>query len=387
MALKNKTYYTYKDVTIVPCNISSIEHRGDCNPYVDGDKLPLFTAPMDTVINEKNFNLFSENGIIPILPRTENITKRVEYTENGLWAAYSLDEFEKYICESALHKSGEEPMKALLDIANGHMEKVLKVSSTAKQKYGADIEIMAGNIANPDTYLLYAKSGIDYCRCGIGAGDGCLSTSNTGVHFPMASLIDEIKAKKDIVESNNSGFNSVPKIVADGGIRNYSDIIKALALGADYVMCGSMFAKMFESAAAKTYDKYGRNRMRVLPSVVTHDLTEEILSDLKDFKVTDGIWTAVTSKGETFELGHVNALFYGMASVEGQIALHGMKVRTSEGLSKLLPVKYTMKGWVENFKDYLCSAMSYAGCQRLDQFRNNTTLIVNSSNAISVVNK
>jgi GMP reductase len=38
------------------------------------------------------------------------------------------------------------------------------------------------------------------------------------------------------------------KIVADGGFREYSDIIKALALGADYVMLGSILNKCLESS-------------------------------------------------------------------------------------------------------------------------------------------
>ncbi len=43
------------------------------------------------------------------------------------------------------------------------------------------------------------------------------------------------------------GYNS--KIVADGGFRNYDDIIKALALGADYVMLGGMLNKSLESCS------------------------------------------------------------------------------------------------------------------------------------------
>ena len=90
----------------------------------------------------------------------------------------------------------------------------------------------------------------------------CITSSNTSIHMPQATLIDECnKEKKNIITLRDNRdnldepkFNEslFPKIVADGGIRNYSDIIKALALGADYVMVGSLFAQCIESAGEKT---------------------------------------------------------------------------------------------------------------------------------------
>ena len=58
--IRNKIYYTYKDVTIVPSILSSIEHRSECNPYYENGLLPLFTSPMDTVVNEKNYYVINE---------------------------------------------------------------------------------------------------------------------------------------------------------------------------------------------------------------------------------------------------------------------------------------------------------------------------------------
>ena len=65
---------------------------------------------------------------------------------------------------------------------------------------------------------------------------GCLTSANTGVHFPMASLIHECYQYK-----KKGNYNT--KIVADGGFRNYDDIIKAIMLGADYVMLGGILNK------------------------------------------------------------------------------------------------------------------------------------------------
>ena len=235
----DKIYYAYDDVTIMPGVLSKVEHRTECIPWDKEGMLPLFTAPMDTVVSKKNFELFQENKIHPILPRTESIEDRINYACDSKWAAFSLQEFEK------LFTTGEtksvKKIRVLIDIANGHMEKVVEVARKAKEIYGNNIEIMAGNIANPETYLEYAKAGIDYVRCSIGTGCGCLSSSNTGVHVPPATLINDIAEEKLKILGEYYGagsvgteFKSVPEIIADGGIRNYRDVIKALALGADY---------------------------------------------------------------------------------------------------------------------------------------------------------
>lgn len=386
--IKNEIFYTYRDITILPNPISHIEHRKECIPLDENGMLPLFTAPMDTVVNENNFEKFTEEMVYAILPRTVDLSKRIEFSLKRRWAAYSLKEFEGIFCNEKEKLDESKGICALIDVANGHMKKIFDLVRASRNIYGDNIIIMVGNIANPQTYEEYANIGVDYIRCGIGSGNGCLSTSNTGIHMPMASLIDKIAEIKKFLSSmkikkcgdGSCGYKPkytrLPKIVADGGIRNYSDIIKALALGADYVMVGSVFARMLESAAVKYCDS---ENWLSLPSNV-------IFEDIKDvYKAEDG-WYGKYNGNNIF-LGNIKATFYGMASKEGQIALNGQKVKTSEGIKKTLSVDYTMHTWCENFADYLRSAMSYVGVNTLDEFRENTVTIVNSSNAIEVVNK
>ena len=253
----------------------------------------------------------------------------------------------------------------------------------AKKIYGEKIIIMAGNIANPKTYIKYAEAGIDYCRCGIGGGNCCITATQLGVFCPMATLINDIyKIKLELIEKGE--FTKLPKIVADGGVRNYDDIIKALALGADFVMCGSIFAKMLESAA----DKKCKDDSEVF-----------FLENYKNMKYQDGNWTGEYSdeilnelgrddlQGVPINLGHINATYYGMASQQGQIALNGSKTKTSEGNMKVFDVTYTIHGWSKNFKDYLRSAMSYLGCRSVKEIAANANVIVNSKNASESINK
>ena len=339
--IDNRICYTYEDLTLKPCVVSNIDHRIECVPFDNDGMLPLFTAPMDTVVDEDNFNLFELNKVSSILPRMEQypIDVRVKYATGGKWAAFSLNEFEHYFCTPVIPMFKGYPMKALIDVANGHMRRMFDIAKKAKSIWGHNLILMGGNIANEEAYELYAESGFDYVRVGIGGGKGCLSTSNTGVHKPMASLVNDTYLLKKKLEKEGK-YEKLPYIIADGGIRGYRDIIKAIALGADYVMIGSVFAKMAESAAPK-----------------------EIID------------------GETF------ATFYGMASREGQIAMNGEKTKTSEGVKKLLKVEYTMEGWTKNFADYLRSAMSYLGVNTLEELREKAILVVNSQNAVNAVNK
>lgn len=367
--------YSYNDVMVKPSVISTIEHRAECNPFDEDGNLPLFTAPMDTVVGIDNFNTFQEHGIIPILPRTCKEEDRIEFSRCGKWAAFSLQEFEKWFLGECTLKDEKTPLRALIDIANGHISKLYELVRASKRVYGDSIKVMVGNIANPDTYRICVESRVDYVRCSIGTGAGCLSSSNVAIHYPIASLIYEIAAIKNELIERGADKDMLTKIVADGGIRNYSDVIKSLALGADYVMVGSVFAKMLESAAPKNANS---DEWYSLP-ITTR------LGDLTDFVLENGGWKAKYDGKEIF-LGDISATFYGMASRAGQIAMKGKKVHTSEGIERRLPVTYTMGSWVNNMIDYLRSAMSYTNSKTLDDLRNAEIVLV-SKNTLESVNK
>lgn len=156
----------------------------------------------------------------------------------------------------------------------------------------------------------------------------CLTSTSTAIHYPYASLISEISEMKYRYHSNC-------KIIADGGMQWYSDIIKSLALGADYVMCGKIF-----SQAAKTPDEVGQT------------LT----------------YRGMSTKGAQANMGNSREL------------------KTAEGKSMEVVKQYTLSGWVENFDSYLRSAMSYCDARDLREFREKAICQVISPNASSQIN-
>lgn len=166
--------YAYSDVSIVPAPLSYIDTRSECITKDKNGYLPLFAAPMNTVVSTENFHKFEECGIHAVLPRTEPIEERINKSVAGFWAAYSLDEFNwAFDKDNLLEGTAGKTIKALIDVANGHMHSLYKAVRAVKQRYGNDIEIMIGNIANPETIRYAAMAGVDYVRCGIGSGGGC----------------------------------------------------------------------------------------------------------------------------------------------------------------------------------------------------------------------
>ena len=259
--------------------------------------------------------------------------------------------------------------------------------------------IMTGNIANPRTYEYLCELNqinkykiIDYIRCSVGSGNACLTASNTSCHYPIASLINDIYQFTKIYLKKDC-----PKIIADGGIRNYSDVIKALALGADYVMIGSLFAQCLESAGEKydgkqsIFDINDFKSLRMENGGIYGYLTEDAINELIAYassKVKD-YYKANNSqylRNEQY-LGKCTVKFFGMASADGQKSISGEKTKTAEGLTKYLPVKYTIAGWSDNMISYLKSAMSYTNSKNIYEFIGGPDLIINSISEINAVNK
>lgn len=154
----------------------------------------------------------------------------------------------------------------------------------------------------------------------------------------MASLIEKVYEIRR--ESNGK-----TKIIADGGIKTYSDAIKCLALGADYVMMGYTLSKCFESAG----------------ELYSYDYQKISKETAKKFLETNQT---------------IYKDYHGMSTKRVQAKLLGVDVKkehhnlkTSEGRSEYTKIEYTLQGWTENFNSYLRSMMSYIGVKEVYELR------------------
>jgi IMP dehydrogenase len=125
----------------------------------------------------------------------------------------------------------------VIDTAHGHSQGVLDVVQTLRRAF-KDVEIIAGNVATAEATEALIDRGVDAVKVGIGAGSICTTRIVAGIGVPMITAVHEC--------GQAAARHDVP-IIADGGIRNSGDVVKALAVGASSVMVGNLFAGTDES--------------------------------------------------------------------------------------------------------------------------------------------
>jgi len=325
---------------------------------------------------------FWGSNIVVALPRTIPVDKYYEVYPHEkssefpdfTFISMGLDDMQKIIDDPDDKYDYIPGGYVLLDVANGHMQRVYDTAQAFKEAF-PDVKLMVGNIANPETYAWYARSGfVDFVRIGIGNGNACLTTKQTSIGYPKASLIRECYEMKqklgdEIDEQLESHHKypilkvpkpkitreELPMIVADGGMKDYSDIIKALGLGADYVMVGSLFNKALESS--------GDNYLYFWK--INHKLAVKLYD-----------WGFPIKKH-----------FYGMSTKIAQIKMGKTNLKTSEGVVRKQLVEYKLASWVENFEHYLMTAMSYSDARNLNEFIGKADFELITENAFNRFNK
>lgn len=123
-----------------------------------------------------------------------------------------------------------------IDVAHAHNLNVVKSSKTIKENIDADL--IVGNIATPEAAEDLLAKEIDGLKVGIGPGSICTTRIIAGVGVPQLTAVSQVAdAARDF---------DVP-VIADGGLRFSGDIAKAIAVGADSVMLGSLLAGTHEA--------------------------------------------------------------------------------------------------------------------------------------------
>lgn len=379
-----KVGYELSDVNIVQADISFINHRAECNPYVkfpnmDNDFYPVIVSPMGAVTNEHNYKTWLNEKFMCVVPRTVDIEKRLEIMYEA-FASFSLNEAEDIL--RFVDLKGRTAY-VCIDIAHGTMNRLYEVCKYLKHHYGQQMIIMTGNVANPNAYIYYADAGIDYLRACIGTGSRCTTSANVGVHYPTATLLDELRMEKERWEIDY-GRPAPTKIIADGGIANFDDIQKCLALGADLVMSGSIFAKSWEACGEVGYlHPDNLNVMDGIPEKIYLEKIkgfEDVLIDLlKDYEKYKLEIAQVTESLTKLRKRKPYREYYGMSTKRAQKETGGKGTTTAEGISRPIPVEYNINKWADNMKSFLVSVMSYTDSKTLKELAENTELIINLS--------
>lgn len=207
----------------------------------------LVTGGPKTTIEEAN-NLFSKYGIekLPLVDKNNKLVGLITYRDIAKSKEYpnaTKDTLGRLrvgaavgagkdvlIQVEALVKAGVDLV--CVDTAHGHSQGVIDAIKKIRKAY-PKLDIVGGNIATGEAALALIKAGADAVKVGIGPGSICTTRVVSGVGVPQLSAVASVY---EACQKLN-----IP-IIADGGIKNSGDVVKALAFGADVVMSGSIFA-------------------------------------------------------------------------------------------------------------------------------------------------
>ncbi len=206
----------------------------------------------------------------------------------------------------------------VIDTAHGHSRNVIDVVKAARRAH-PKARLMAGNIGTAEGAEALIAAGANALKVGIGPGSICTTRVVSGVGVPQVTAIMDVAAV--------ARPRGVP-VIADGGIKYSGDVTKALAVGADAVMIGSLFAGTEESPG------------------------EKVLYEGRVFKSYRG-------------MGSIAAMRAGSRDRYGQEGIDDPAKLVPEGIEGQVPYKGQVREVLFQLVGGVRSGMGYCGCRTI----------------------
>jgi IMP dehydrogenase len=214
-------------------------------------------------------------------------------------------------------------VKALVSAGvDGHSRGVIEMVKLVKQMY-PDLQIIAGNVATAEGAIALADAGADAVKVGIGPGSICTTRIVAGVGVPQLFAVYECAKAME--------GRGVP-VIADGGIKQTGDIVKAIGAGASSIMAGSLFAGVEESPG------------------------ETILYEGRKFKSYRGMGSI-----EAMDKGSKDRYFQDETDVVTKLV--------PEGIVGRVPYKGTLAEVIYQYIGGLRAGMHYCGASKIEQLQ------------------
>ena len=311
---------TYDDVLLVP-QYSNIESRYQISVESELDEdhifeLPIIASPMDTISEEDMAAAMGIMGGLCVIHRYNSIEMQCGIVKQAVKAGAPVDLLAAAIGITGDYVERAEALNAngveiiCLDVAHGHHILMKQALKALREIFKNNLHLMAGNIATLEGFNDISDWGADSIRCNIGGGSICSTRVQTGHGVPGLQTIF------DCARSDRTS-----KIIADGGIKNSGDIVKALAAGADFVMVGSLFSG-----------------------------TDQCPGE-----------TVSTSKGKF-------KAYRGMASKDAQLDWRG-RTSSLEGVATMVPHKGSVMDIIKELERGIRSGLSYSGARTIPELQ------------------
>ncbi len=229
-----------------------------------------------------------------------------------------------------------------IDVSHAHNLHV--VDAVKKIKDNIDADLLVGNIATAEAAEALIAKEIDGLKVGIGPGSICTTRIIAGVGVPQLTAVSDVA---DVARESG-----VP-VIADGGLRFSGDVAKAIAVGADAVMLGSLLAGTHEAPGdvvimnGRKFKQYrGMGSLGAMTGGVgagTDRYFQEVKGPMKHAKlVPEGIEGVVPYKGPVNEV-----LFQLIGGLKSSMGYCGAK-DISAMKEKARFVKITASGMTES---------------------------------------
>jgi len=349
---------TFDDISLTP-TYSDIVTRSDCDLSVDLGagvilSTPVVASPMKAVCGAEMALAIGKLGGIGIIHRFCTLEEQVEMvksvrdrlyvwrqgrgeeskiigsgtmlTTDPIGAAIGVSDYEYRVRAAALIAAGANVIN--LDVAHGH-HILSKVAISYLKRAFPDVHIMSGAVCTKEAIYDLSEWGATSVRCGVGSGSACETRIRTGIGIPQATAIIECAEAADA-----EGLT----IIADGGLRAVGDVAKALALGSNAVMLGSILSGAKETPG-------------------------EIMKE--------GVWPNE----------RLYKVYMGSASFAAKMD-RNEKTKNIEGTSMRVPYKGKVKRVVNDINDGVRSSMSYVGARDISQYQHNAKFVKTTQSGI-----
>ena len=293
--------------------------------------LPIISAPMDTITEAPMAAAMADAGGAAVIHRYNSIEAQSKMLRTATSIARSpsaaiggaIGIYGDYIDRAtALYDAGAAFI--CIDVAHGHHVLMKEALAELRDIFGSGMHIMAGNVATLQGVNALSDWGADSVRCNIGGGSICSTRVQTGHGIPgLQTIMDCAQTDRPV------------KIIADGGIKNAGDIVKALAAGADIVMCGSLLAG-------------------------TDETPGKILEDAKGMR-----WKT----------------YRGMASKEAQVEWRG-RYASHEGVSSRVPYRGSVRAILSDLERGIRSGFSYSGARNIQELQSKAVFVKQTSSGL-----
>ena len=222
----------------------------------------------------------------------------------------------------------------VVDTAHGHSQGVMTMVQQLRGRFPS-VDLIAGNVATAEGAEALIGLGVDGVKVGIGSGSICTTRVIAGIGMPMISAIAEC--------AQAASRHGVP-VIADGGVRYSGDITKALAVGANTVMIGSLFAGTDESPG------------------------ELILYQGRSFKDYRGMGSIGAMRAGSRDRYFQEELDLANPTEEGEQLI-------PEGIEGRVPHKGTIGAMIHQLVGGLRAGMGYCGCGTITDLQQHARMI------------